>query len=131
MEFIKKKSSNITKEVKEIIKYSSIILGNNINYLNSKLFEDSGIELYMEPKKIILDNELIGYFFFFSKIFNFQKNCYLKYKIMEIGNENSSINNSIVQLKKTKKYECTFKSNDTEKNMSKIINNLQKKKEKK
>ena len=123
-----KKSSNITKEVKEIIKYSSIILGNNINYLNSKLFEDSGIELYMEPKKIILDNELIGYFFFFSKIFNFQKNCYLKYKIMEIGNENSSINNSIVQLKKTKKYECTFKSNDTEKNMSKIINNLQKKK---
>ena len=60
-----KKSSNITKEVKEIIKYSSIILGNNINYLNSKLFEDSGIELYMEPKKIILDNELIGYFFFF------------------------------------------------------------------
>ena len=34
---------------------------------------------------------------------------------MEIGNENSSINNSIVKLKKTKKYECTFKSNDTQK----------------
>lgn len=52
----------------------------------------------MEPKKIIFDNELIGYFFYFSKIFNFQKNCYLKYKIMEMDKENNSKSNSIIQL---------------------------------
>ena len=116
-----KNSSNLTKEVKEIIKTSSIIFGNSVNYLKSKLLNESGIDIYMEPKKIILGDELIGYYFFFSKIFNFENKNYLKYQAVDKTGSNTS-----VKLKKEKKYQCTFKSIEEEKKINKALNNLEK-----
>ena len=116
-----KNSSNLTKEVKEIIKTSSIIFGNSVNYLKSKLLNESGIDIYMEPKKIILGDELIGYYFFFSKIFKFENKNYLKYQVVDKTGSNTSI-----KLKKAKKYQCTFKSIEVEKNINKVLNNLEK-----
>ena len=72
-----------TKIIKEKKQNSSLNFYKTNKYLKNKLLNEKGIELYMEAKKIILDNELLGYYFYFSKIFFPQNKCYLKYKLME------------------------------------------------
>ena len=115
-----KNNSNITKEVKEIIHNSSVIFGSNIYNLRNHLLNDNGMELYMETRKIIIDNELVGYYFYFSKIYNFENNnCYLNYKSVEKNDSNEDI-----KLKKSKKYQCSIKSIDNEKSISKAISKL-------
>jgi len=106
-----------TKIGKSIYRHSSIIKENsNITYINNEK------ELYMEVDKIILNNDLIGYSFKFTRIFNYQNKFYLKSKVLEIESSNKEI-----QFSKVKKYEFTFKSVNNENNFSKIINNLKKK----
>ena len=61
------------------------------------------IDLYMETQKIVLDNELVGYYFYFSKIPN-NENISLNYKIVH---EKSSKNN--LETKKLKKYQLIIK----------------------
>ena len=118
-----KNNSNIKKEIKEIIHNSSVIFGSNIYYLKKNLFNDNGMELYMESRKIILDNELLGYYFYFSKIYNFENNnCYLNYKSVENNGSEEDI-----KIKKSKKYQCLFKSIENEKIFPKVIKNLKEK----
>jgi hypothetical protein len=91
--------------------------------LKKNLFNDNGMELYMESRKIILDNELLGYYFYFSKIYNFENNnCYLNYKSVENNDSDEDI-----KIKKSKKYQCLFKSIENEKIFPKVIKNLKEK----
>ena len=78
-----KNSLSETKITKEKKQNSSLNFYKTNKYLKNKLLNEKGIELYMEAKKIILDNELLGYYFYFSKIFFPQNKCYLKYKLMD------------------------------------------------
>ena len=113
--------NNFTIIEKENIRSSSSIFAerDNISFDN-KFLSDNSMDLYMETKKIILDNELIGYIFNFSKIFNYKNNCYLNYKTVK--NEDSVKN---MKIKKSKKYQCKFKSfNNSESNFNKVIHNL-------
>ena len=60
-------NSNISKITKENWKNNSNIFEIYANVNQSKLLNGQGIQLYMEAKKLILDNELFGYYFFFLK----------------------------------------------------------------
>jgi len=100
---------------------SSIIKENSkISYANIEK------ELYMEVDKIIVYNDLIGYSFKFSRIFNYENKSYIKCKVLEIETSNKDIN-----FAKIKKYECIFKPVNNESNFSRIISNLRKRKKRK
>ena len=59
----------------------------------------------MEIKKIILQNELLGYYFFFTKIKSKNYNN-MSYTIQK--NETFEIKNDLTKIK-LKKYQCRFK----------------------
>ena len=106
-----------SKIIKENINDLSITESNISK--NNKYLNDIEITLYMEPTKIKIDNELLGYYFSFSKIYNIDKKYYLNYKIKNTDKEE--------KIKKTKKYQCIFKSLKIENKINKIINNLKNK----
>ena len=72
-------NSNISKIVKENNNNSNIF-EKYLHINQNKIVNEQEIQLYMEPKKIVLDNELLGYYFFFSKIYNNEIKSYLNYK---------------------------------------------------
>ena len=75
---------------------------------NNKLLNQVEKHLYMEPKKIIFDKELIGYYFYFSKVFNFENRNYLNYKIIQ-----SKESDKNVIPKALKKYQVIIKSQNS------------------
>ena len=62
------------------------------------------IDLYMEIKKIIIKQELLGYYFYFNKI---NKNNRINMQYIIQKNEINDSNNNLIQIKK---YQCEFKS---------------------
>ena len=110
-----------TKISKNILRNSSII--RDSSYISNYNIEK---ELYMEVNNILFNNDLIGYFFKFSKIFNYENKSPLKCKVLDIETSNNEI-----KFTKVKKYECIFKPISNESNFSKIITNLRKKQKKK
>ena len=110
-----------SKIIKNIFKNSSIIKDTSkFSYLNIEK------ELYMETEKIILNNDLIGYIFKFSKIFNYENKTYLKCKILNLESSTKEI-----KFTRIKKYECIIKPINNESSFSKIISNLRKKQKRK
>ena len=82
---------------------------------------DTEIDLYMDIKKIVMRNEFLGYYFYFTKLYNKNK-VNINY-VLEKNEMNDSSNSNLIQIKK---YQCQFKSKDyleanTPKNIS--INN--------
>ena len=67
---------------------------------------DKEIDLLMEIRKIIIKNELLGYYFFFTK--KPSRNYHNINYIIE-KNETNGNNNNLIQVKK---YQCHFKSED-------------------
>lgn len=110
-----------TKIGQNLFENSSIIKDNN----NSTYFNNEK-ELNMEVNKIILNNELIGYSFKFSRIFNYENKSHLICKVLEIESSNKDI-----KFSKVKKYECIIKPVINESNFSKIISNLRKRQKRK
>ena len=86
---------------------------------------DTEIDLYMDIKKIIIKNELLGYYFYFTKLYN-KNNVNINY-VLEKNEMNDNSPSNLIQIKK---YQCQFKSKDyleentTPKNLS-INNNNQ------
>ena len=106
------------------INTSSILYSSNIKKKLENNFENEK-ELYMESKKIILDNELVGYYFFFSKIYNYENKCNLNYKKIKLMDSNENL-----KIKNTKKYQCSIKNiitNQKQNKMSKFLVSLRKK----
>jgi hypothetical protein len=68
--------------------------------------DDIEIDVFMEIKKIIIQNELLGYYFFFSKIGNTNYNN-MSYTIHK--NETFEVKNDLTKIK-IKKYQCKFKT---------------------
>ena len=68
------------------------------------------LNLYMEIKKIIIKQELLGYYFYLSKIKNTNYNN-MSY-ILDNNNINNDKNNKL--LTKLKKYQCVFKSKEVD-----------------
>ena len=67
---------------------------------------DKEVDLFMEIRKIIIKNELLGFYFFFTK--KPSKNYHNINYIIE-KNETNDINTNLIQIKK---YQCHFKSED-------------------
>jgi len=67
---------------------------------------DTEINLFMEIRKIIIKNELLGYYFFFTQ--KPSRNYHNINYIIE-KNETNDNNNNLIQIKK---YQCHFKSED-------------------
>ena len=85
-------------------KNSSLInIDSNIFEENFNVHQQFEIDLYMETKHIIMDNESIGYYFCFSKINNNENKRYLSCKI--ISREKQSSKN----IEKFKKYQVFIK----------------------
>ena len=86
-----------------LIKKESIISLDDFRILNH-----TEIDLYMEAKKIILGNELIGYYFYFSNLCAPKQNIFFNYKIESretiVEKKNDGVKNS-------KKYQVIIKSN--------------------
>ena len=72
-----------------------------------KVLNNYEMDLYMEAKSIILENELIGYYFYFNKLYFSNFNDFFNYKI---ENRISNIDQKNEAVKKSKKYEVTIKS---------------------
>ena len=103
----------------------SSIFESNIKYRRIKNVVDNEKELYMESRKIILDNELVGYYFFFSKIYNYDNKYNLDYKKIKFNDSSKNLT-----TKSIKKYQCTFKkiiNNTNSNNINKLLFNLRKK----
>ena len=66
--------------------------------------QETGISMYMEIEKIIIKKQLLGYYFFFSKI---KKKNYKNISYI-LGNDGSKDNNNYSA--KIKKYQCKFDS---------------------
>ena len=112
-----KNLNSIIYEQKNFQKKSSISYNNsNIFNRDNKLTNKFEIDLYMETKSIVLDNELIGYYFYFSRIHNKENKCYLDYIIVEKKEDERDI-----ELKKMKKYQCIFKSQFTSDDFKKKV----------
>ena len=67
---------------------------------------DNEIDLYMEIEKVMLKQELKGYYFYFTKL-NKQNYQNINYTMER------SVNNSGTNLIKVKKYQCLFDSNES------------------
>ena len=92
-------------------KNSNSNINSNINDNNlTKVQKDNNLEIniYMEIKKIIINQELLGYYFHFSKI----KNKNLNNMSYILDNEEYKDNNNYST--KLKKYQCEFKSKEKE-----------------
>ena len=77
----------------------------NIIFEDNIFANHSEIDLYMEAKKIILDNDSIGYKFFFSKYLNQEKHKkYLSCKVMHQKSSNKKL-----EIKKLKKYQVIIR----------------------
>jgi len=83
---------------------------------------DTEIDLYMDINKIVMNKELLGFYFYFTKLYN-KDISNINYVIEKNENNDNSTSN-LIQIKK---YQCQFKSKDyleesaTPKNLS--INN--------
>ena len=85
---------------------------NSIRYTKSKVFKqnkiddnnDFEIDVFMEIKHIMINKELLGYFFYFTKVKNKNYNN-MTYVIQK--NETFGVKNDITKLK-LKKYQCKF-----------------------
>ena len=85
-----------------LIRNDSIISLDNFKILN--IYEK---ELYMETKKIILGQELIGYYFYFSNLYTPKPNSFFNYKI---ENRETHLEKRTEGIKKSKKYQVIIKS---------------------
>ena len=102
----------MTKQSQSSIKYSKSF------FLKSKIDNDDlEIEAFMEINKIKIKDEVLGYYFFFSKIKsrNYNNMSYIISK-----NETIGIKDDITQLK-LKIYQCKFKAQDNNLEESKYI----------
>ena len=72
---------------------------------NSIINPEDELELYMEIKKIIIKNSLIGYYFYFTKV-NENTDNNLSYTTQNYKSKDRN------NLTKYKKYQCTFISNE-------------------
>ena len=90
---------------------------NSIKYSKSNIFKqnktdssaDNLIDAFMEIKNIIIDNELLGYYFFLTKI---KTKCINNMSYVIQKNETIGKKNNVTKLK-LKKYQCKFKSEDS------------------
>ena len=108
-------NDNITKKKTDNKNYYHKKSQNNIKCSKSGIFganktENSDeieieIDVLMEIKKIILQNELLGYYFFFTKVKSKNYNN-MSYTIQK--NETFEIKNDLTKIK-LKKYQCRFK----------------------
>ena len=84
--------------------------GSNYNLPKNKKDENSfEFEFIMEIKKAILDNKLLGYYFYFSKLFPSKTKNFICYNVSEK-------NDKIGDLKKITKYKTIFKSSQNDLN---------------
>ena len=81
---------------------------------NDNFFNDDEIDLYMEIEKLMVKQELKGYYFNFTKL-NKQNFQNINYTLER------SVNNSGNNLIKVKKYRCLFDSNEANKNKESTI----------
>ena len=77
-----------------------------ISFEEFKLINNYEKDLYMETKSIILGNELIGYYFYFTSLYFPKPNSFFNY-IVE--NRQTNIDKKI-ENKKSKKYQVVIKS---------------------
>ena len=91
-----KNSFNIIE--KGNLKTSSTIFTDDTNISFEKK-DDNSMELYMESKEIMIDKEIIGYCFHFSKIYNYDKKCLLMYKVVQEDHSDKNL-----KIRKTKKF---------------------------
>ena len=100
------------------LKNSSLVnIDSNIFEENFNVHQQFEIDLYMETKHIIMDNESIGYYFCFSKINNNEKKSYLCCKIFR---EKQSSKN----FEKFKKYQVFIKSQNFIYNSNKTMTGI-------
>ena len=106
-------NANITKKKTDNKNYYHKKSQNSIKCSKSKIFranksensDDVEIDVLMEIKKIILQNELLGYCFFFTKVKS-KSYSNMSYTIQK--NETFEIKNDLTKIK-LKKYQCRFK----------------------
>ena len=79
-----------------------------ISFDDFKILNHIEIDIYMEAKKIILGNELIGYYFYFSNLCAPKPNIFFNYKI---ESRETSVEKKNDSVKKSKKYQVVIKSN--------------------
>ena len=89
------------------IKNSIIGPDSIISYDDFKLINNYEKDLYMESKSIIIGNELIGYFFYFTSLYYPKPNNFFNYKL---ENRDSQKNTKVESTKKSKKYQVAIKS---------------------
>ena len=101
-----------------LIKNDSIISMDNFKILNN--YEK---DLYMETKKIILGQELIGYYFYFTNLYYPKPNSFFNYKV---ENRETYLEKKTEGIKKSKKYLVIIKSpNSLKKNEDTIFKKLE------
>ena len=80
--------------------------GSSYNISSNKIDENQfEVEFIMEIKKAILDNKLLGYYFYFSKLYPTNTNNFINYYITEKNNYDKK-----GDLKKITKYKTIFKT---------------------
>ena len=80
-----------------------------ISFDEFKLLNQYELELYMEAKEIILGNELIGYYFYFTNLCNPKPSEFFNYKIEKNEENNDNFSDKECNMK-FKKYQVTFKT---------------------
>ena len=100
---------NSTKVMQKYHHIKNSIIGPDsiISYDDFKLINNYEKDLYMESKSIIIGNELIGYFFYFTSLYYPKPNNFFNYKL---ENRDSQKNTKVESTKKSKKYQVAIKS---------------------
>ena len=121
----KKYDKNLKKTIKndenlnEMTTKSSRIShrGSNYNFASNKKSNEKHfeIEFLMEIKKVIIDNKLLGYYFFFSKLYPLEANNFITYTINDELNQNGEYSKLI-------KYKTIIKHPNKSTIISKIKN---------
>ena len=116
---------NLTKDEQKTLRMKNTCLENidtNILFeenLFSNRIPQLEIDLFMETKKIVMDNECLGYYFYFTKINNNENKRYLSYNI-------SREKLTTKELGKFRKYEVIIKSQNFIFNISKNMTGIYK-----
>ena len=100
---------NSSKFLQNYNQFKNSLIGkeSTISFDDFKLLNNFEVDLYMEAKNIIIGGELIGYYFYFNKIYNPKPNTFFNYKV---ENRITTIDKKNEAVKKSKKYQVVIKS---------------------